>query len=333
MWQTPGVASSAEIAAILRLARACEARGVRSALAQLVSVEGSHYRRPGARMLIAEDGGAAGAISAGCLEADLRLRAAEVLSAGRSTRVEYDSRTFEDLVWGLGSGCNGKVCVVVSPFEGARRDALERAADALEQGRAVRLATSVGGPAGREPGDVRLLEGFEEPGSLSDSFVEEIVPAVSLLIAGAGPDAVPLARLALDLGWRVSVRSTRDPSSLRERFGGLAVELADLDSLRAAPVHSRSAAIVMSHSFTDDSAALEILLPMEFPYLGVLGPRERTARLLRACGAAEGASAKIHSPAGLDIGAETAGEIALSIVSEIQGALARRPKLAAGPPG
>ena len=333
MWQTLGVASGAEIAAILRLARACDARGVRSALAQLVSVEGSHYRRPGARMLIAEDGGAAGAISAGCLEADLRLRAAEVLSAGRSARVDYDSRTFEDLVWGLGSGCNGKVSVVVSPFEGARRDALERAAEALERGRTVRLATAVGGQSGREPGDVRLLEGLEDPESLSDCFVEDILPAVSLMLAGSGPDAVPVARLALELGWRVSVRSTRDPSHLRERFGGLAVDLAGLDSLRAVPVHSRSAAVVMSHSFVDDAAALEVLLPMEFPYLGVLGPRERTARLLRACGAADGAAAKIHSPAGLDIGAETAGEIALAIVSEIQLALAKRPKLAAGPPG
>lgn len=333
MWQTLGVASSAEIAAIVRLAKACDARGVRSALAQLVSVEGSHYRRPGARMLIAEDGETAGAISAGCLEADLRLRAAEVLSAGRSTKVDYDSRTFEDLVWGLGSGCNGKVTVVVSPFEGARRDALERAAGALERGRTVRLATSLGGPAGREPGDIRLVEGPGERGALSDCFVEEIHPAVSLLLAGAGPDAVPLARLALELGWRVCVRSPRDPSHLGERFGGLAVDLAGLDSLGAAPVHSRSAAVVMSHSFTDDAAALEVLLPMEFPYLGVLGPRERTARLLRACGAAEGAAAKIHSPAGLDIGAETAGEIALSIVSEIQEALSKRPDPAAGPPG
>ncbi len=320
------MASATEISAILSLARSCEAGGVRTGLARLVSVEGSHYRRPGARMILAEDGRTAGAISAGCLEADLRGRLPGVLASGLTEAIDYDSRTFEDLVWGLGSGCNGLVRVLLSPFEGALRETHERIAQKLAAGESVRLATAVAPVPGSRlrPGEILVL-GREErfPSDEGSSlFLEEIHPAVALLIAGAGPDAVPLARVAAGLGWTVRVLSSRDPAFLRERFRGIEVELAGgIEAAGTFPAHSRSAAVVMSHSFADDAATLERLLPRGLPYLGVLGPRERTARLLRACGASPGEAAKIRSPAGRDIGAETAEEITLAIVSEIQAVL------------
>ncbi|HET7451263.1 MAG TPA: XdhC family protein, partial [Thermoanaerobaculia bacterium] len=144
-----------------------------------------------------------------------------------------------------------------------------------------------------------------------------------LLIAGCGPDAVPLARLAAELGWTVSVISARDAAFVQARFSGLPVVHAGAVAAAATvPVHSRTAAVVMSHNFVDDAAALEALLPRRLPYLGVLGPRERTRRLFAACGAAEDAASRIHSPVGFNIGAETAPEIALSIASEIQAVLA-----------
>ncbi len=275
-------------------------------------------------MLIAEDGRSAGAISAGCLEADLRRQLPGVLAAGRAGVVEYDSRTFEDLVWGLGSGCNGRVRILLSPFAGALRETLERASDLLSNGRTVRLETVVS-PAGgstAEVGDARLLGEIESSGEeRGEVFVEEIRPPVSLLIAGRGPDAVPLARLAAELGWAVSVIADGDGASVLERFAGLPVAFAGgVEAARSFPVHARTAAVVMSHRFADDAAALEALLPRGFPYLGVLGPRERTRRLLAACGA-ESAAGRVRSPAGLNIGAETAAEIALAIVAEIQSAL------------
>lgn len=319
--------SAAEIFAILRLARACEAEGVPTALARLVSVEGSHYRAPGARMLLAQDGRIAGAISAGCLEADLRERMPGVLSSGQTQVVEYDSRTFEDLVWGLGSGCNGLVRVLLSPFSGPLREAHERISRRLEAGESVRLATAVE-PApgsGLSAGEVVVLDASTpDPAEDRGSFCEEILPAISLLIAGAGPDAVPLARIAAGLGWSVAVASPRDRSFVEQRFRGVPVVcVGALESAGAIRVHPRSAAVVMSHSFRDDTAALAVLLPLGLPYLGVLGPRERTARLLRACGAREGAASELRSPAGLNIGAETAEEIALAIAAEIQEALGR----------
>jgi xanthine/CO dehydrogenase XdhC/CoxF family maturation factor len=321
------MASGVEISAILRLARECEAEGVRTVLARLVSVEGSHYRKAGARMLLAEDGRSAGAISAGCLEADLRRQVPEVLSREQTRSIDYDSRSFEDLAWGLGTGCNGAVRVLLSPFTGPLRQTLERVSEILASGGTACVATAVGGPPGSEPrlGDVRLVGRLGEiPGErLSDFFVEEIPPPISLLIAGAAPDAVPLARLAIGLGWIVTILSSRDPRHVQARFAGLPVEFGGVDSAKTFPAHSRSAAIVMSHSFADDTAALECLLARGFPYLGVLGPRERTARLLEACGAPGETARNLHSPAGIDLGAETAEEIALSIVAEIQAALSK----------
>jgi xanthine/CO dehydrogenase XdhC/CoxF family maturation factor len=310
----------------MRLARQCEADGVPTLLARLVSVEGSHYRKPGARMLLAADGRSAGAISAGCLESDLRKRLPEVLSAGRTEIVEYDSRSFEDLVWGLGSGCNGLVRILLSPFAGRLRDRHERLSELLSEGNTCFLATALAAapPSKLSAGDTLHLDGPEpDPRHAGVQFlIEEIRPAIGLLIAGAGTDAVPLARLAGSLGWTVSILSPRDRAFVLDRFRGERVEfVGGPESVGAFRVHPRTAAIVMSHGFTEDSAALAQLLPRGFPYLGVLGPRERTRRLLDACGAPPGASEKLHAPAGIRLGAETPEEIALSIVSEIQAVL------------
>jgi xanthine/CO dehydrogenase XdhC/CoxF family maturation factor len=315
------MASGAEIAAILRLSRACEEEGVPTVLARLVSVEGSHYRPAGARMLIAADGRSAGAISAGCLEADLRRRSGEVLSSGRTESIDYDSRSFEDLAWGLGTGCNGVVRVLLSRFDGPIRESLARISGILAAGGTARVATVVAGP---RIGDVRVLGDEEEipAGGTGELLVEVISAPVSLLIAGAGPDAVPLARLAAGLGWNVTILSSRDPESVRALVPDVAAEVAGLEAAKTIRLHGRSAAVVMSHRFADDALVLEQLLGRGLRYLGVLGPRERTARLLRSF-AAGNALEGVRSPVGLDIGGETAEEIALSIVAEIQEAFSK----------
>jgi xanthine/CO dehydrogenase XdhC/CoxF family maturation factor len=253
-----------------------------------------------------------------------------VASEGRARIAEYDSRSFEDLVWGLGSGCNGLVRVLLAPLSPPLVSALERARSALSAGAFVRIATVVGVPTGSEIrlGETRVLGAdetvAEEPGV--DVAVEEVAPPIGLLIAGCGPDAVPLARLAAELGWAVSVIAGRDAGFVHARFSGLpVVHAGGVAEAATVPVHPRTAAVVMSHNFVEDAGVLEALLPRRLPYLGVLGPRERTRRLLSACGAAGDAPSRIHSPVGLNIGAETASEIALSIVSEIQAVLAGVP--------
>jgi len=265
---------------LARLAREALAADERGLMAEVVHVEGSHYRRQGARMVLTESGRSIGAISGGCLEADLARRVPEVCASGRPVAVEYDMRGTGDAVWGLGLGCNGRVTIRLSPLD-----------DAV----------------------------------LAD--LESVTSRVSLLIGGAGPDALPLARLALLLGWSVHVVAPRATEAARARFAGVIPEdlraPADLGRLANRP---GAAAVVMTHNFLDDLDLLGRLTPLPLVYLGVLGPRERTRRLeagLRQDGIAL-SSLSLHAPAGLNIGADCPEEIALAIAAEIQSVVAGR---------
>lgn len=265
---------------LARLAREALAAGENGLVAEVVEVEGSHYRREGARMVLTRTGRSAGAISGGCLEADVARRLGEVCAGGRPVLVEYDMRAEGDAFWGFGLGCNGRVTIRLSPL------------------------------------DERVVKGLEA-----------VEPRVSLLICGAGPDALPLARLSLLLGWPVHVVAPRPTDVARERFAGVASEglqvPADLGRLANGP---GAAAVVMTHNFLDDLDLIGRLAGSPLLYLGVLGPRERVRRLearLRRNGIALDATL-LHSPAGLDIGADGPEEIALAIVAEIQATVAGR---------
>jgi len=285
-----------ELESMARVARASLRSGERTVLARIASVEGSHYRRAGARMVLTETGGSAGAISGGCLESDLVRRIPEICAAGRPVEIVYDMTSEDDVVWGLGLGCNGRVTVAVSPVDASLAGALDAAA--------ARHAT---GLSARLPGED-----------------DEIEPPPALLLGGAGRDAAPLARLARALGWSVTVDAPRLSDTSRRRFakGVSFAGREDPLSLRR-PVF----AVVMTHNFLDDLDLLERLASprartsaeRSLVYLGILGPRARTARLLGAVGESRARlPERIHSPAGLDIGAETPEEIALAILAEMQ---------------
>jgi xanthine dehydrogenase accessory factor len=265
---------------LARLARETRSAGSRGILAEITDVDGSHYRRKGARMVLTEDGRSAGTISGGCLEADLARRLPEVWSGKRSVIVQYDMRGREDMVWGLGLGCNGHVTIRLSP---------------LDEAVVAKL--------------------------------EAIAPAVSLLVCGAGSDALPLCRVSLLLGWSVDLVARRWTPTARERFARIAAEGLRLPQEPWQLARGRhTAAVVMTHNFLDDLQFLRRLAPFPLDYIGVLGPRERTRRLkaaLRADGISLRAGA-LHAPVGLDIGAEAPEEIALAIVAEIQASAAGR---------
>src|SRR5436309_1820251 len=134
-----------ELQAIVDAYVEARARGERMALATVFHVEGSAYRRPGARMLITESGQTVGTISGGCLESDVMERAAQVVETGEPRVIEYDTRGNEDIVWGLGLGCNGVVRVLLeSLHEGSQGErALRFIADCLRARRSGVLATVV----------------------------------------------------------------------------------------------------------------------------------------------------------------------------------------------
>lgn len=293
-----------ELADLVRLGRRALKAGERAVLAQVVRVEGSHYRRPGARMIVAESGESAGAISAGCLEADLAARVPRVCAGGRPELVEYDTRAGQDVVWGLGLACGGRVTILLTPLEERSVSRLEIIDRRLARGETVRLETPWG------PGEI---------------LVETLEPSIALWVCGAGPDAAPLVGQAVLLGWSVEVFAPRPAAAAARRLAAVVPagirEAEKLDRIRG---HSRVAAVVMTHNFSDDLSFLRRLQAAAVGYVGVLGPRERTTRLLGALEKAEFGS-RLYSPAGLDIGADTAQEIALAIAAEVSAAFRGRP--------
>jgi xanthine dehydrogenase accessory factor len=322
--------------------------------ATLVSVRGSSYRRPGARFVVSDDGFGAGSISGGCLEREVGRRGWWHTQGGAPSLVTYDS-TFDDGELGarIGLGCNGVVELLVERIDpSADTSALRFIEACLAREREGVLATvfrsatltlPVGAWVGiADDGAVdgtasdalrslaRTASVFDGPrtitltveGAVVEALVEAIRPPPHLFVMGAGSDAVPLVQLGVVLGWTVSVwdPSARFESRVRfaaadHRHTGAAASLAPVVAAAFRPV-----AVVMSHDFERDREALSMLLRSPVSYLGVLGPRHRTSRLLADL--APVANERLYAPAGLSVGAETPAEIAMSIVTEIQSVLA-----------
>jgi xanthine/CO dehydrogenase XdhC/CoxF family maturation factor len=305
--------------------RLCTARA-RSVLATLVSVEGSSYRRPGARMLISAGRRRIGSISGGCLEEDLVERSARVRSTGRPEVVTYDTTTENDLVWGVGLGCHGIVRILLEPVAPRPPWALA-AAENLRAGRSTELAVvweNAGGALGTG------LAGATAAGE-AGIFTESVSAPTALAIFGAGDDARPLARIAVELGWSVTVADPRPSMLTGARFpgaAGLVLGPADELAARAAPPPG-SLAVIMTHHYRHDLPLLRHLLALPLAYLGLLGPRVRAERLLGEIAAGGLAitpemRSRLHAPVGLDLGADSPGEVALSIIAEMRASLSGR---------
>jgi len=331
------------------------------ALATVVHVDGSAYRREGAQMLIlAGPAGAphtVGLLSGGCLEDDVVAHARDVLEGGECKLLRYDLRADGEDLWGLGLGCNGAVDVLVQsllpgplPYAAAARwqmdgrDVLvatvtEREGDgAPAPGRQMAIAAdgeAVGGlghpyldalavAAASEhlPAHADWVD-LPESGRVKVFFDPCRAPAV-FAIFGAGADVPPVVAAAARVGFRVFVVDHRRALLVPDRLPGaerlLAVRPEDLDSGLAGV--KLDAALVITHNFQSDSHILRHLAGRRLRYLGVLGPTARTERLLKR-EVLEQPEA-LFGPAGLDIGASTPEEIALSIVAEAVAALRGR---------
>ena len=329
---------------LLDAIREARAAGEPSAMATVVRVKGSAYRREGTRMLVRRNGTYECALSGGCLEPTVAEAAARVIATGDPVIVSYDLA--EDSVWGLGIGCSGAVDIRIERLED---NAITREWLAiLERGDAAVLVTPLSGVSGR------MIVGGVIAGGLSDAVVEreavararrrlrapypesgpdwigsaEVFYEVAttppdLAIFGAGHDAVPLAQLAWTLGLAVTVVDVREGFLTPERFGGATLVCAHF-SLFAERVTlgPGSFALIMNHHVERDRESLRFSLDSDAAYIGVLGPRSRYEKLLAGL-AAQGdvpdASKilRVRSPVGLSLGAETPQEVALSILGEI----------------
>ncbi len=316
-----------ELLAIARhITASSEPAGV---LATLVSVTGSSYRRPGARLLLTPHGTRLGSISGGCLEEDVLARATRVAATGIADLVTYDTTSENDLVWGVGLGCHGVVQVFIEKLPPSPAWVATLAAH-LRSHRPTPLAVVWRSTDPSLLGTRLASEAADLPASCG-IFLHTVPPPVRLAIFGAGDDAQPLTRLAKELGWHVTVADPRRDFTTPARF-----PLADALVVAPSPelvsrcaLPSDALAVVMTHHYVHDVPILRDLLVRDLPYVGLLGPKKRAARILADL-TADGATitpaqrARLHAPVGLDLGAETPEEVALSIVAEMRATLAAR---------
>lgn len=325
----------------------------RAVLATVVDVEGSAYRRPGAKMVVPEDGEGAGHITAGCLEDEVQRLASEVLAAGAPRVETYDLRPdAEDDVWGLGVGCNGIIDVLLEPVD----DSLRPVVDAVAADRDVGVATvvdadddeTVGARAYYDPTDGSLSLGDRFPAAAADRvravaadlvergrantyevdgatvFVDGITLPDDLVVLGTGHDVGPIVELGKRAGFRVTVLGFRGASATDERFPAAdAVRSTSPSQVRDAfDFDGDTHVVVATHNFVDDRIAVDELLRTDVPYVGLMGPRERFEEMLDEYHEeertfSEDELARLYTPVGLDLGGASPYQIALSIVGEV----------------
>jgi len=286
------------------------------ALATVVEVLGSAYRRPGARMLVTEDGELTGAISGGCLEGDARQRARRAIFQGEPALVTYDTRDEDDPRHGLGPGCQGVVRILLEPLDFANPDnpleilrgfaqhptpavlatVFETDASGLKAAVGQRVLLSETGVVRGTPllaaplaEAARATLALRQPQILTietdagpvRASLEVLTPPLRLVVYGAGNDAQPLVHLAASLGWHITVVDGRPNLATAARFPEAAeVRIVPVRELETATPDPLAYHVLLSHNYAYDLAALQTLLTSPAPYIGLLGPRLKAQRLL-----------------------------------------------------
>ena len=335
--------------------------GKSTALATVVHVDGSSYRRPGARMLVDDEGFLTGAISGGCLEGDALRKAMLALSQQKTKLVTYDTSNEDDMTIGIQLGCAGIIQVLFEPINSSSpynpieliRESISRRQHAVlltlfnldnknqeQRGTCLLLQED-----GILRGDIQhqdfqdalvndmkdvlqsgksIFKSYVDQHQSNTAFIEFMQPAVSLVIVGAGNDAIPMMQIANTLGWDIRVVDGRNSHAKPEKFQTACQVLVSKpeEVLGQLPIDDRTAFVMMTHNYNYDIAMLKALLPMDIPYIGMLGPKKKTARMLKEIQDAglkidDKMLEKVYGPTGLELGAETPEEIALSITAEI----------------
>lgn len=311
-----------ETRGVLDAIGALSGTGQRAALATVVRTRGSAYRHEGAKLLVTASGAHVGNVSGGCLEEDVREVAARVIRTGVAEQRSYRGSADEIAAWDLGVGCEGVVDILIAPVQDDWQ--AERQAIAAEAPFVV--CTPIDG------GERRLLRG-EAATLLMDSgqsrietldgvehFVDVLMPPPRLVVVSAAEDARHVARLAHEVGFRVVVVDRR-PGLLAAAHFPRGVQLLEASASVLAnhlDLDAGDFAVAMTHHFADDTAYLRALLNSPVRYIGVLGPRQRTERILATL-AREGPVnvERIYGPVGLDIGTDGAEQVALAVVAEL----------------
>jgi xanthine dehydrogenase accessory factor len=353
---------SKELRSIVEQFNSIADAGETAVLATVIDVRGSSYRLPGARMLIDAEGNTHGTVSGGCLEADLMVRAKRVRDTEAAEVFVYDTSINDDSVFGLNMGCRGVVRILLEPAEPKLFQFLHHRLNSqtggvvatvvradLESDRDLKVGARLmideadtvasGLSADLQTVLVRdCLAALENRSSsletykFGEAFIEYIAPPVPLIVFGAGHDTVPLIRFAKELGWHVTLVDHRPAAAGREEFSiadGIIVAR-PREAASRITIDAETCAVLMTHNYTLDLELAEFLLRSPARYVGMLGPRSRADRLLQdlsriGIDLTNQEVARVYAPIGIDIGAETPEEIALSIIAEIRAVLGGRP--------
>jgi xanthine dehydrogenase accessory factor len=335
------------LAPLLPLFERERAAGRPLVLGVVLETAGSTYRKPGAMMLIAANGDYAGLLSGGCLEGDLREHAESVRKTGQPRVVSYDLRGPDDLLWGLGVGCEGAMKILLTrvaasndwqPLNHLTRELAAHRPTAVGL---VVESTSPALPAGSVvlPNDVssdaassrmqRALghaasnrhAGWIEPGDVDATvFALPLALPPRILLLGAGPDTLPIVDFAARLGWKVTLVDHRSAYANAAHFplAERVVQSRPDEVASAIDLSAYAAAVVMSHHLPSDLAYLRVLAASDVPYVGLLGPAVRREKLLSDLGdEATRLRTRLRAPVGLALGGRAPESIALAIVSEI----------------
>jgi len=334
------------------------------ALATVVQVDGSAYRRPGARMLVTQEGNLTGAISGGCLEGDALRKAQTVIFQRKSMLVTYDTTDEDDQKFGVGLGCNGIIHVLIEPIDFENpKNPIELIKKALGDRETSLLVTlfSIPNSKSEQIGTIYLkkgnlefgsltkvqtdlrqvlekkIEDFDAPQNLIQSFsdyqqvsvfFEVIKPPTRILLFGAGNDTIPVSKMAEILGFELILIDGRKNLATAARFPsakriiqGPAEEVID-----QIETDLNTIALLMTHNFDYELVVLEKLQACMIPYIGILGPKRKTEKLIQRLESKgiQISRENLYAPIGLEIGAETSEEIALSIMAEIKAVLNKK---------
>jgi xanthine/CO dehydrogenase XdhC/CoxF family maturation factor len=311
-----------ELKDIIRSAKIAQSKGIKTVLASVVSLDGSSYRRPGVRMSIQENGKMIGAVSGGCVEKEILRQAQQVFETNSSTLMEYDGR--------YRLGCEGILYILIEPFHPTNKFF-----DAFEKQCSSRKSFLINSYFSKETSkinqgsscfhfnDQELSVSELNPKKNLTLFSQTIKPGFKLIIIGCEHDAVQLCKYASATGWDVVIVAPIDEQkSIKDFPGATNYYGINEKELNGFSFDSQTAVVIMSHSYVRDLKYLSELVGKKINYIGLLGPSKRREKLLNDLIEknnliSEGFFDKIYGPAGINIGAETPQEIAISILAEI----------------
>lgn len=346
-----------EISNIIKAYESAKGFGIKTALATVVKVEGSSYRQPGARMLVTEEGILTGAISGGCLEGDALRKALLCINQQQNKLITYDTSNEDDVEFGVQLGCNGIVHILFEYIDETKQDSPISLLKKLEEERRDAAVVTVyslkrnqeqigtalfyreGVTNCNNDNALQLLSDVEtviqnrvsmikhvDIKELNhEALIEYIAPSLQLVIAGAGNDVQPLVKAASLIGWDVLVGDGRATHALPQRFPDAkqVFQVKPNELIAEIDVDASTCFVLMTHNYKYDLALLKLLLETKVPYIGILGPKTKLNRMFddlqqEGITITEAQLDRIYGPVGLDIGAETSEEIAVSVVAEIK---------------